>query len=84
MAYRPVISVVDLTTGDDYTTSTVTVELRPYGSSTGKINCTRLSTSHRYYADSNVDESKLYDVMVNYGSGFVKRGVVPVRNFQEF
>lgn len=76
MAYRPVVGVVDLDDGSDYIASTAVVELRPFGSSTGKINCTRLGTSNRYYADSDIDEEKAYHVMVDVGSGFVKRGMI--------
>lgn len=76
MAFKPVISVVDLTTGADYTATTATVRLRPFGSTSGEINCTRLGSSNRYLADSDIDETKAYHVYVDIGSGFTKRGMV--------
>ncbi len=76
MAYKPLIKVIDLTTGLDWTSTTATVRLRPFGNVSGEINCSRLATSNSYYADSDIDESKQYHVMVDVGSGFLKRGVV--------
>lgn len=76
MAFKPVISVVDLTTGDDYVATTASVLLRPFGNVSGQINCTRLGTSNRYIADSDIDETKAYHVMVDIGSGFTKRGMI--------
>ena len=64
MAFSPIISVVDETTGLD---STVlhTVLLKPFGSAAGQINCSRLGSTHRYLADSAIDETKAYHVTID-------------------
>jgi len=76
MAFAPVIGVTDLSDGSDLTGSTVLVKLRPFGNVSGEINCTRLGTSNKYLADSDVDETKAYHIMVDIGAGYVKRGMV--------
>jgi len=77
MAFKPVVSVVDLTTGLDYIATTATVVLRPFGvTPTGEINCSRLGASNKYQADSDIDEEKAYHIYVDIGGGFVKRGMV--------
>ena len=64
MAWRPIIPVINSTTGVEITTA-ATVQLRPGGSPTGQIACTQLGTSHRYKADSALDETITYHVYID-------------------
>lgn len=76
MAFKPLVKVIDLITGFDYISTTADVKLRPFGSTVGQINCSRLGSTNSYYADTDVDESLAYYVMVDIGGGFIKRGMI--------
>jgi hypothetical protein len=62
---RPIIPIIDEVTGVDFTSTSVVVELKPWGNDAGKIICSRLNSTHRYRANSDIDWTVCYHIYAN-------------------